>query len=76
MRTFLNEKGIGTGIYYPMPLHLHEAWVARGYPNCSLPEAERYARENLALPMFAELTDEEVDYVVATVKAFFSMTER
>ena len=76
LRTFLNEKGIGTGIYYPMPLHLHEAWILRGYPHCSLPEAERYARENLALPVFADLTDEEVDYVVATVKAFFSMTER
>jgi dTDP-4-amino-4,6-dideoxygalactose transaminase len=41
-------------------------------PECSLPEAERYARENLALPMFAELANSEVEYVISVVKEFFS----
>jgi dTDP-4-amino-4,6-dideoxygalactose transaminase len=72
LRNFLHDKGVGTGIYYPIPLHRHEAWVTRGFPSCSLPEAERYCRENLALPVFAELTDEEVDYIIAAVREFFA----
>ena len=76
LRKFLQEKNVGTGIYYPMPLHLHEAWTLRGYPHYSLPEAERYAWENLALPVFAELTDEEVDYIIAAVKGFFALRRR
>ena len=72
LRQFLGTKGIGTGIYYPVPLHRHEAWLTRGSPQYSLPESERYANQNIALPMFAELTDGEVDYVISAVKEFFS----
>jgi dTDP-4-amino-4,6-dideoxygalactose transaminase len=71
LRAFLEAKGIGTGIYYPQPLHLHAAWREKGLPACTLPEAERYARENLALPVFAELTGEEVGYVIDSVREFF-----
>ena len=46
LRKFLESKGIGTGIYYPLPLHRHEAWKVRNLPAYSLPEAERYCREN------------------------------
>ena len=72
LKRFLEEQGISTGIYYPLPLHQHEAWKARGLPAYRLPESERYGRENLALPMFAEMTNEEVGYVVDRVKEFFS----
>src|SRR5258705_105674 len=72
LRQFLGAKGIGTGIYYPVPLHGHEAWLARGMPSYSLPESERYASENIALPMFAELTDGEVEYVISAVEDYFS----
>ena len=72
LKAFLSAKGIGTGIYYPSPLHRHEAWLTRGLPEYSLPEAERYTRENLALPMFAELGDSEVEYVISAVKGYFS----
>lgn len=72
LREFLQARGIGTGIYYPLPLHRHEAWLTRGLPSYSLPEAERYADENIALPMFAELTDSEVEYVVSAVREYFS----
>ena len=72
LKDFLTSRQIGTGIYYPVPLHRHEAWLSRGFRQLSLPEAERYARQNIALPMFAELTDDEIDWVIGAVKEFFS----
>jgi dTDP-4-amino-4,6-dideoxygalactose transaminase len=72
LRKFLEQKNIGTGIYYPLPLHQHEAWKSRGLPAYSLPESERFSRENLAIPVFAELTEEEVGTIVAAVRQFFS----
>jgi dTDP-4-amino-4,6-dideoxygalactose transaminase len=50
LRKYLENRGIGTGMDYPLPLHEHEAWSGRGMPSYSLPESERYARENLAIP--------------------------
>ncbi len=75
LKKFLNGKGIGTGIYYPLCLHHHEAWRSQGLPAYSLPEAERYARENLALPVFAELRDDEVDTIIAAVREYFSVRD-
>ena len=72
LKQFLEQRGIGTGIYYPLPLHQHEAWISRGLVRYSLPESERYDSQNIALPMFAELTDDEVDYVIDAVRAFFA----
>jgi len=72
LKKFLDGKGIGNGIYYPLCLHHHESWRAKNLPEYSLPEAERYARENLALPVFAELRDDEVAYIVAAVQEYFS----
>ena len=75
LKKFLDGKGIGTGIYYPVCLHHHEAWRSKGLPAYSLPEAERYARENLALPVFAELRDQEVEYIIAAVRQYFSVRD-
>ena len=72
LRKYLENRGIGTGMYYPLPLHEHEAWSGRGMPSYSLPESERYARENLAIPVFAELEDDEVNYIISAVTDFFS----
>jgi dTDP-4-amino-4,6-dideoxygalactose transaminase len=72
LRKYLENRGIGTGMYYPLPLHEHEAWSARGMPSYSLPESERYARENLAIPVFAELEDDEIAYIISAVTEFFS----
>jgi UDP-N-acetyl-3-dehydro-alpha-D-glucosamine 3-aminotranferase len=72
LKQFLGKRGIGTGLYYPLPLHQHEAWMARALPRYCLPESERYASQNIALPMFAELTDDEVEYVIDTVRDYFS----
>jgi len=72
LRKYLENRGIGTGMYYPLPVHEHEAWSVRGMPSYSLPESERYARENLAIPVFAELQDDEVAYIISAVTEFFS----
>lgn len=76
LRKFLESKGIGTGIYYPLPLHQHAAWKARNLPAYSLPEAERYCRENFAIPVFAELADEEVNHIISAVHEYYSTTAR
>ena len=72
LKKFLDSKGIGTGIYYPLPLHQHHAWKAKELPAYCLPESERYSRENLAIPVFAELEDEEVDYIASAVHEYYS----
>jgi len=76
LKKFLESKGIGTGIYYPLPLHQHEAWKVSNLPAYTLPEAERYCRENFAIPVFAELADEEVDYIISAVHEYYSTTAR
>lgn len=70
LQAYLNERGIGTGIHYPMPLHRQPAFA--GYDPADCPESELASREILSLPMFPELTDEEVARVGAAVREFFA----
>lgn len=65
----LGEAGIGTGIHYPVPVHLQEAYRDLGYREGDLPIAERVSAELLSLPMFPELTEERIRYVVDQLKA-------
>ena len=75
LKNFLESQGVGTGIYYPLPLHQHGAWKSRHLPAYDLPESERYSRENVAIPVFAELYDDEVDTIIAAVREYFSTRE-
>lgn len=63
----LSEAGVQTGIHYPIPIHLQPAYASMGHKAGDFPEAERQARRVLSLPMFPELTDEQIEKVVEAI---------
>lgn len=71
LRAHLEAQGVGTGLHYPVPLHLQKCYASLGYKEGNLPVAEAAARECLSLPIYPELTDAQVDYVATSVLSFF-----
>jgi UDP-2-acetamido-2-deoxy-ribo-hexuluronate aminotransferase len=71
LQAYLKERGIGTSVYYPIPLHLQKCFEYLGYKKGDFPVAEKICDQILALPIFPELTDDEVDYVCDAIESFF-----
>ena len=71
LRTYLKEQGVGSEIYYPVPLHLQECYQSLGYVKGDLPEAEKACEENLGLPIYPELQPDQLECVVKTIRNFF-----
>lgn len=72
LQKHLNEAGIGTGIHYPIPVHLQRAYAAMGWKKGDFPESEEAADQILSLPMFAGLTADQLKQVAKTISQFVS----
>jgi dTDP-4-amino-4,6-dideoxygalactose transaminase len=70
LRAWLEAKGIGTGMHYPVPIHLQEAWRNYGGGDYSLPVTEKLVGEILSLPMYPELSAGEVNYICESIQEF------
>ena len=69
---YLNEQNISTGLHYPLPLHQQKAYHHAGYRKGDFPVSEKLADTLLSLPMYPELTEEQIEYVIDSIKSFFS----
>jgi dTDP-4-amino-4,6-dideoxygalactose transaminase len=72
LQKYLSENGINTGLHYPIPLHLQNAYKHYNLSNGNYPITERVAKEILSLPMFPGLTSEQIEYVSSKIKSFYS----
>lgn len=70
LREHLGRKGVGTGLHYPLPLHLQQAYAAMGHHRGDFPVSENLAERLLSLPMYAELAPEQIEYVASCIREF------
>ena len=71
LQAYLKEHGIGTEVYYPLPMHMQTCFLNLGYQAGDFPVSERLANESLALPVYPELEPEDIEYVCHTIKHFY-----
>jgi dTDP-4-amino-4,6-dideoxygalactose transaminase len=71
LRAYLKDRGVGTEIYYPVPMHLQACYRDLGYRQGSFPISEQAAEEVFSLPIYAELTEAQLTYVVEMIAAFY-----
>ncbi|MGW8188403.1 MAG: DegT/DnrJ/EryC1/StrS family aminotransferase, partial [Desulfobacterales bacterium] len=70
LQKHLSQKGVASGLHYPLPLHLQKAYTHLGYKKGDFPVAESAAERLLSLPMYPELAEEQIDYVCTAIKEF------
>jgi dTDP-4-amino-4,6-dideoxygalactose transaminase len=71
LQEHLKSKGIGSSVYYPLPLHLQPCFAYLGYTEGAFPESEKASREVISLPVYPELTQSQLDEVIKAVKEFY-----
>ncbi len=71
LKDYLTQQGVNVGLHYPIPLHMQECFKSLGYKKGDFPNSERIAEAGLSLPMYPEMTDEQISYVVGKIKEFF-----
>jgi dTDP-4-amino-4,6-dideoxygalactose transaminase len=71
LRAHLKAKGVGTEVYYPLPMHLQNCYRDLGYQKGSFPVSEQAAAEVLSLPIYAELKEDQLIYVVESIADFY-----
>ena len=71
LQAHLKTKGIGSSVYYPLPLHLQPCFAYLGYREGQCPEAERASKEVISLPIYPELSKSQLDEVAGAVRSFF-----
>jgi dTDP-4-amino-4,6-dideoxygalactose transaminase len=76
LRAHLQERGVSTGIHYPIPIHLQPAYADLGYPKGSFPVTEELSRQILSLPMYAELPPEAIEHVASEITRFTATRPR
>ena len=64
----LKEAGVATGVYYPVPLHLQKCYKNLGYKEGDMPVSEYFSHRTFAIPVYPELTKEQVDYIISKIK--------
>ncbi len=74
LQQYLSDHGIGTALHYPIPLHFQQAYLHLGYKQGDFPVSEAMAEECISLPLYPEITAEQIDYVISNVKSFFQFT--
>lgn len=73
LQVFLKSKGVETGIHYPIPMYLQEAYIHLGYQKGDFPVTELISETVLSLPMYVGLTKNEVTYIIQQITAFFNL---
>lgn len=71
LMSYMSLRGVDTRVHYPIPIHLQEAALSLGYGLGDFPNAEKFAKSMISLPIYPELTNDEVDYVVSVIQSFF-----
>lgn len=71
LQAHLKEKGIGSAVYYPIPLHLQQCFAHLGYRAGRFPHTEQATREVISLPVYPELRRDQLDYVIDAIRAFY-----